>query len=97
MIWILLIMGAVVLMSSKSVTPPARSATSDNVVNTTLYKKATATSIPKSSDQSGYAQNVIVTRVPPPGYSGPVNGPFTWAGIGPPPNCYDIVLGIPVD
>ena len=27
----------------------------------------------------------FVTRTPPPGYAGPINGPFKWAGVGDPP------------
>lgn len=29
---------------------------------------------------------VVIKRYPKPGYSGPVNGPFTWASVGTPPN-----------
>lgn len=33
------------------------------------------------------------TRVPPPGYSGPVGGPFIWAGVGSPPNGVFTTIG----
>lgn len=39
---------------------------------------------------------VILTRKPPPGYSGPLNGPYTWAGIGPPPNGQYTSIGEPI-
>jgi hypothetical protein len=34
-----------------------------------------------------------VLRTPPPGYQGPINGPFTWAGLGDPPDGKYTVLG----
>jgi hypothetical protein len=37
-----------------------------------------------------------VLRTPPPGYQGPINGPFTWAGVGDPPDGKYTVLGNPV-
>lgn len=40
---------------------------------------------------------VTIKRNPPPGYSGPVNGPFKWAGIGNPPNGVYETLGTPVN
>lgn len=37
-----------------------------------------------------------VSYIPPPGYQGPINGPFTWAGIGDPPNGNWVTIGNPV-
>jgi hypothetical protein len=37
-----------------------------------------------------------ILRTPPPGYQGPINGPFTWAGIGEPPDGKYTVLGNPI-
>jgi hypothetical protein len=57
-----------------------------------LKSKSTATATP-----TGTVDNVIITRTPPPGYSGPLNGPFTWASaIGEPPDGKWVVLGDPV-
>lgn len=53
-----------------------------------------------SATNTGLKTNTVtsplnVIRVPPPGYTGPVNGPFTWGGVGDPPDGKYCVLGNP--
>jgi hypothetical protein len=44
------------------------------------------------STQSPIAPTTLL-RVPPPGYAGPINGPFSWVGVGPAPDGKDTVIG----
>lgn len=82
--------------SGQTVTPVA-----NDVVSTQVYKTASATATPKpqpapnTTQQTPYVPPVVRYKAPG-GYSGPVNGPFTWAGVGEPPNGAYTTIGIPV-
>ena len=72
--------------SSATVTKPDASATSNNVVSDPVYDSFGNT-VPVGSKILGYN--------PPPGYSGPTNGPFVWAGSGEPTHGYQ-TQGVPI-
>jgi hypothetical protein len=38
----------------------------------------------------------IISYLPKPGYQGPINGPFTWGGVGDPPDGVWVTIGNPV-
>lgn len=98
MIWILLIAAFILLSSNKSITAPPSSSISPTVTNPTIYKTAEILSSGVKSERivdktSTPITPVTIIRTPPPGYSGPVNGPFTWSGVGEPPNGDYTVIG----
>jgi hypothetical protein len=106
MIWILLLIGAVVLLtSSKGIDAPTQTPVSDNVASPTVYKTVELTrnstkqeimNAISSGSLSTPTSPVVIARTPPPGYSGPVNGPFYWAGVGEPPDGKQTSMGNPV-
>jgi hypothetical protein len=70
---------------------PAASATSPTVVSDTLYQAA----VNAGAGSPQPAGSHVVGYAAPPGYSGPVNGPFSWAGTGEPTMGYS-TPGFPV-
>jgi hypothetical protein len=47
------------------------------------FKKTTAAATPLAGATSGTG---VHPATPPPGYSGPLGGPYTWGGTGAPPD-----------
>lgn len=68
---------------SAKVTAPAASAVSPTIISDTLY--GAVSDYTNATDQFS----------PPPGYSGPSGGPFSWASAGAPPSGLYTVKGIP--
>lgn len=104
MIWILLLIGAVVLLSSNKPAPPVETPVSTNVTSPVTYSiqpevpgyKFNETTHKYDPVPSTPLAPVVIGYTPPPGYTGPVNGPFTWVGVGEPPNGEHVVKGNPV-
>jgi len=71
------------LYSAKT-TAPAASAVSPTIISDTLYGAV-----------SDYTNGATDQFNPPPGYSGPDGGPFSWASAGSPPSGLYTVKGIP--
>jgi hypothetical protein len=88
MIWILIIIAAFVLLSSGKSETQVETPTSTTVTNSNVYK------IAKETSSSVRPVQQSIQRIPPPGYTGPVNGPFVWAGVGNPPNGEYTTLGM---
>jgi hypothetical protein len=103
MMWLLLAGLALILFSSnKSFTAPPSSSTSPNITSQTIYKTANdlrnETKAELSADKISTPINpVIIGRIPKPGYAGPINGPFYWAGVGEPPDGQYTTIGDAVD
>jgi hypothetical protein len=89
MFWILILaVAAYVLFSSNTtIIAPSASPVSPSVTNPTVYKTA------EIASNGVKPRETVITRVPPPGYSGPVNGPFKWASAGNPPNGVYTTIG----
>jgi hypothetical protein len=90
MIWIIIIIGAVILLSSmkSSTSSVGTTPVSQNLISPTVYTQT-------DSGQVANYTNATGSFNPPPGYSGPDNGPFTWASAGAPPSGLYTVKGIP--
>jgi hypothetical protein len=103
MMWLLLAGIAFILLSSnKSFTAPPSSSISPTVTNPTIYNTANSlrneTKAELSADKISTPINpVIIGRIPKPGYAGPINGPFYWAGVGEPPDGQYTTIGDAVD
>lgn len=101
MIWIVLLIGVVIVLSSSKSDVQVKTPISDNLAaNPIIYQTASATNVGTKVDSNVVTTPlvpVVITHIPPSGYAGPVNGPFYWAGIGDPPNGVSITIGIAVD
>lgn len=89
LLWLGIAAAALLLFSFKSAAAETTTAASNSI-------QPSGSSAVDPISIAGTPTDNTLTRKPKPGYAGPVNGPFYWAGVGQPPDGVYNDPGIPV-